>query len=158
MHRLQRRRVVDSLDQVGSFNFPSYGLTMSLRLPIRNRSARSSSRSMSATLRRSPLGKRSDWRIVRDVFVGETDAQARKDCLASGLVRATREYLLPLYRELQFTPFFKHDGSIVEIAAAGCKVRFADHSSITPQAFLLRAHCVTRPCSHQLRIALDGAR
>jgi alkanesulfonate monooxygenase SsuD/methylene tetrahydromethanopterin reductase-like flavin-dependent oxidoreductase (luciferase family) len=58
------------------------------------------------------IPKRSDWRIVRDVFVGETDAQARKDCLASGLVRATQEYLLPLYRELQFTPFFKHDNAV----------------------------------------------
>jgi len=58
------------------------------------------------------IPKRSDWRIVRDVFVADTDAQARKDCLASGLVRATREYLLPLYRELQFTPFFKHDNAV----------------------------------------------
>ena len=29
----------DSLDQLSSFDFPSYGFTLSLRLPIRNRSA-----------------------------------------------------------------------------------------------------------------------
>jgi len=29
----------DSLDQVGSFNFPTYGLSLDLRLPIRNRAA-----------------------------------------------------------------------------------------------------------------------
>jgi alkanesulfonate monooxygenase SsuD/methylene tetrahydromethanopterin reductase-like flavin-dependent oxidoreductase (luciferase family) len=56
--------------------------------------------------------RRSDWRIVRDVFVGDTDAQARENCLRSGLVRATREYLLPLYRQLEFTPFFKHDNAV----------------------------------------------
>ncbi len=58
--------------------------------------------------------RRSDWRIVRDVFVADTDAEAREQCLASGLTRATREYLLPLYRELQFTPFFKHDNSVTD--------------------------------------------
>lgn len=31
--------IVDSLDQVGSFNFPTYGLSLDLRLPIRNRAA-----------------------------------------------------------------------------------------------------------------------
>jgi alkanesulfonate monooxygenase SsuD/methylene tetrahydromethanopterin reductase-like flavin-dependent oxidoreductase (luciferase family) len=60
------------------------------------------------------IPRRSDWRIVRDVFVADTDAQARADCLNSGLARATREYLLPLYRELQFTPFFKHDNSVAD--------------------------------------------
>jgi len=58
--------------------------------------------------------RRSDWRIVRDVFVADTDAEAREQCLASGLARATREYLLPLYHELQFTPFFKHDNAVTD--------------------------------------------
>lgn len=31
--------IADSLDQVGSFNFPSYGVSLDLRLPIRNRAA-----------------------------------------------------------------------------------------------------------------------
>jgi outer membrane protein len=30
----------DSLDQLGSFNFPSYGVSLELRLPLRNRSAK----------------------------------------------------------------------------------------------------------------------
>jgi alkanesulfonate monooxygenase SsuD/methylene tetrahydromethanopterin reductase-like flavin-dependent oxidoreductase (luciferase family) len=58
--------------------------------------------------------RRSDWRIVRDVFVADTDAEAREQCLASGLARSAREYLLPLYRELQFTPFFKHDNAVTD--------------------------------------------
>src|SRR5437879_2438866 len=30
----------DSLDQLGSFNFPTYGVSLDLRLPLRNRSAK----------------------------------------------------------------------------------------------------------------------
>jgi alkanesulfonate monooxygenase SsuD/methylene tetrahydromethanopterin reductase-like flavin-dependent oxidoreductase (luciferase family) len=58
--------------------------------------------------------RRSDWRIVRDVFVGDTDAQARADCLASGMGRNFREYLLPLYQELKFVSFFKHDKAVTD--------------------------------------------
>ncbi|HUQ49686.1 MAG TPA: TolC family protein [Terriglobales bacterium] len=36
---VSRGGFVDSLDQVGSFNFPTYGLSLELRLPIRNRAA-----------------------------------------------------------------------------------------------------------------------
>ncbi len=57
---------------------------------------------------------RSDWRIVRDIFVGDTDAQAREDCLASGMGRNFREYLLPLYQELKFVSFFKQDKSVTD--------------------------------------------
>ncbi len=56
--------------------------------------------------------RRSDWRIVRDIFVGETDAQARADCMASGMARNWGEYLLPLYQQLKFVSFFKHDPSV----------------------------------------------
>lgn len=57
---------------------------------------------------------RADWRIVRDIFVGDTDAQAREDCLAGGVGRNWREYLLPLYQQLKFVSFFKHDASIAD--------------------------------------------
>ncbi len=55
------------------------------------------------------LPRRSDWRIVRDIFVGDTDTQARVDCLEGGMGRNWREYLLPLYQELKFVSFFKRD-------------------------------------------------
>jgi outer membrane protein len=49
---------VDSLDQVGSFNFPAYGFTMSLRVPIRNRSAQ-------ADLGTALISKRNDLYQLR---------------------------------------------------------------------------------------------
>jgi outer membrane protein len=49
---------VDSLDQVGSFNFPTYGVTMSLRLPLRNRAAQ-------ADLGTALTSKRSDLYQLR---------------------------------------------------------------------------------------------
>jgi alkanesulfonate monooxygenase SsuD/methylene tetrahydromethanopterin reductase-like flavin-dependent oxidoreductase (luciferase family) len=58
--------------------------------------------------------KRENWRIVRDIFVGETDAQARRDCLASGMGRNWGEYLLPLYQQLKFVSFFKHDPAVTD--------------------------------------------
>jgi outer membrane protein len=48
----------DSLDQVGSFNFPTYGVTFSLRLPIRNRQAQ-------ADLGSALVSKRSDLYQMR---------------------------------------------------------------------------------------------
>lgn len=41
---------------------------------------------------------RSVHHVLRDVFVGETDAQAMKDAKEGGLGRAWKEYLLPTYQ------------------------------------------------------------
>lgn len=42
-------------------------------------------------------GDRSMHRVVRDVFVADTDAEARKLALEGGMGRAWKEYLLPTY-------------------------------------------------------------
>lgn len=42
-------------------------------------------------------GDRTQHRVVRDVFVADTDAEARKLALEGGMGRAWREYLLPTY-------------------------------------------------------------
>src|SRR5258706_436368 len=59
---------------------------------------------------RTPL--RSDWRIVREVFVAETDAEARRHAIDGMLGRAYREYLLPLFGGFGFLPLFKHDPAV----------------------------------------------
>lgn len=43
---------------------------------------------------------RKQWRIARDVYVGETTAQARRDVLDGVLGRDWREYFLPLLRKV----------------------------------------------------------
>jgi len=58
--------------------------------------------------------RRSDWRVVREVFVAETDREARKHALGGMLARAYREYLLPLFGNFGFLPLFKHDPSIAD--------------------------------------------
>ena len=40
---------------------------------------------------------RSEWRVVRDVWISDTDGQAREEALNGMLGRAFREYLLPLF-------------------------------------------------------------
>ena len=42
-------------------------------------------------------GDRSHFRVVRDVFVADTDAEARKLAIEGGMGRAWAEYLLPVY-------------------------------------------------------------
>jgi alkanesulfonate monooxygenase SsuD/methylene tetrahydromethanopterin reductase-like flavin-dependent oxidoreductase (luciferase family) len=56
--------------------------------------------------------KRSDWRVVREVYIAETDAEARKKVSQGMLSRAYREYLLPLFGNFGLTPYFKHDPDI----------------------------------------------
>ena len=62
--------------------------------------------------------RRSDWRIVRDLWVAETDEEARQGALNGMLGRAWEEYLLPLfsYGPYPFVKFMKHDDSIPDEA------------------------------------------
>jgi alkanesulfonate monooxygenase SsuD/methylene tetrahydromethanopterin reductase-like flavin-dependent oxidoreductase (luciferase family) len=57
---------------------------------------------------------RSDWRIVRDVWVADTDEEAREGALGGMLGRAWRDYLHPLfsYGAYPFISSMKHDESI----------------------------------------------
>lgn len=55
---------------------------------------------------------RADWRVVKEVFVANTDAEARKYGRDGELGRYYREYMLPLYRTFGFLGHFKHDDSV----------------------------------------------
>ncbi len=51
--------------------------------------------------------RRSDWRIIRDVYVAPTDAEAR-DCAIGGMMgRCWKQFLLPLYLQLGLGPLLK---------------------------------------------------
>jgi alkanesulfonate monooxygenase SsuD/methylene tetrahydromethanopterin reductase-like flavin-dependent oxidoreductase (luciferase family) len=56
--------------------------------------------------------RRSDWRVVREVYIAETDAEARDKAVNGMIGRAYREYLLPLFGSFGFTEYFKHDPAI----------------------------------------------
>ncbi len=44
--------------------------------------------------------RRSEWRIARDIFVADTDAEARDRALGGALGRLWGEYLMPTYKRL----------------------------------------------------------
>jgi alkanesulfonate monooxygenase SsuD/methylene tetrahydromethanopterin reductase-like flavin-dependent oxidoreductase (luciferase family) len=56
--------------------------------------------------------KRSDWRLVREVFVAETDEQAWELSVNGMMGRMMREYFLQLLGNFGFLEFLKHDPSI----------------------------------------------
>lgn len=55
---------------------------------------------------------RNDWRVVKEVFVAKTDAEARKYGVDGELGRYYEEYMLPLYRAFGFLGHMKHDDSV----------------------------------------------
>lgn len=55
------------------------------------------STSMRTAAQAGRVGNRSVHRVVRDVFIADTDAEARKLALEGGMGRAWTEYLLPTY-------------------------------------------------------------
>ena len=57
---------------------------------------------------------RADWRIVREVFVADTDDEAYRGCVKGMMGRMMSEYLLPLFRDFQFTKYLKHDESVAD--------------------------------------------
>ena len=59
---------------------------------------------------------RADWRITRDVYVADTDKEAY-DAAVNGMTgRVWRDYLLPLFREFNLMPIFKHDPEVPDDA------------------------------------------
>ncbi len=52
---------------------------------------------------------RQDWRIIRDVYVAPTDAEARACAIGGMMGRCWREFLLPLYLGLGLGPLLKTD-------------------------------------------------
>ena len=57
---------------------------------------------------------RSDWRVTKDIFVADTDAEAKRWSARSEIGRAYDEYALPLFRQFGFTGLFKHDQSVAD--------------------------------------------
>lgn len=54
---------------------------------------------------------RGNWRMVREVFVAETDREAWQLSVGSHMGRMYREYFLPLLDNFGFFEFLKHDAS-----------------------------------------------
>jgi alkanesulfonate monooxygenase SsuD/methylene tetrahydromethanopterin reductase-like flavin-dependent oxidoreductase (luciferase family) len=59
---------------------------------------------------------RSSWRLVRDVYIAETDEEAHHKALSGMLARVWRDYLIPLFKELTFLPSMKHAPEIPDEA------------------------------------------
>jgi alkanesulfonate monooxygenase SsuD/methylene tetrahydromethanopterin reductase-like flavin-dependent oxidoreductase (luciferase family) len=55
---------------------------------------------------------RSEWRIIRDVYVAPTDAEARALAIGGSMGRCWREFFLPLYLGLGLGPLLKRDPSM----------------------------------------------
>lgn len=58
--------------------------------------------------------QRADWRVVREVYIAETDAEARRLALNGMMARAYREYLLPLFANFRLLSVFKHDPDVAD--------------------------------------------
>jgi alkanesulfonate monooxygenase SsuD/methylene tetrahydromethanopterin reductase-like flavin-dependent oxidoreductase (luciferase family) len=59
---------------------------------------------------------RGDWRLVRDVYVADTDEEARHAALNGMLGRVWRDYLLRLFKEFNLMSVFKHDPEVPDEA------------------------------------------
>jgi len=59
---------------------------------------------------------RRDWRIVRDVYVADTDEQAYQESVHGMLGRVWGEYLLPLFEVFQLLKVFKHHPDVPDEA------------------------------------------
>jgi len=57
---------------------------------------------------------RADWRLVREVFVADTDAEAWKLCVDGMMGRMMREYFLPLLGNFGFLEYLKHDPDVAD--------------------------------------------
>jgi alkanesulfonate monooxygenase SsuD/methylene tetrahydromethanopterin reductase-like flavin-dependent oxidoreductase (luciferase family) len=59
---------------------------------------------------------RNEWRIIRDVYVAPTDAEARELAINGIMGRCWREFLLPIYLGLGLGKFLKRDPSMPDEA------------------------------------------
>ncbi|HET6607462.1 MAG TPA: LLM class flavin-dependent oxidoreductase [Rhodopila sp.] len=57
---------------------------------------------------------RRDWRMVREVFVAETDEEAWRLSVGGMMGRMMREYFLPLLGNFGFLDYLKHDPSVAD--------------------------------------------
>jgi alkanesulfonate monooxygenase SsuD/methylene tetrahydromethanopterin reductase-like flavin-dependent oxidoreductase (luciferase family) len=59
---------------------------------------------------------RDEWRVIRDVYVAPTDAEARELAMGGIMGRCWREFLLPVYLGLGLGPLLKLDPSMPDEA------------------------------------------
>jgi alkanesulfonate monooxygenase SsuD/methylene tetrahydromethanopterin reductase-like flavin-dependent oxidoreductase (luciferase family) len=59
---------------------------------------------------------RRDWRIVREIFVADTDEEAYEQCVYGAMGRMMREYLLPLFQDFDFIKYLKDDPDLPDTA------------------------------------------
>ena len=57
---------------------------------------------------------RNQWRMVREVFVADTDEEAMKLSVGSHMGRMMREYFLPLLAQFGFFEYLKHDPGVAD--------------------------------------------
>src|SRR5204863_426508 len=55
---------------------------------------------------------RGEWRMVREVFVADSDEEAMKLSVGANMGRMMREYFLPLLAQFGFFEFLKHDQNV----------------------------------------------
>jgi alkanesulfonate monooxygenase SsuD/methylene tetrahydromethanopterin reductase-like flavin-dependent oxidoreductase (luciferase family) len=58
--------------------------------------------------------KRADWRLVREVFVADTDEEAMRLSAGGMMGRMMREYFLQLLGNFGFLEYLKHDPSVAD--------------------------------------------
>jgi alkanesulfonate monooxygenase SsuD/methylene tetrahydromethanopterin reductase-like flavin-dependent oxidoreductase (luciferase family) len=56
--------------------------------------------------------KRSEWRLVREVFVAETDEEAMRLAVGGFMGEFFRDYFLKLFALFDFTQYYKHDPDV----------------------------------------------
>jgi alkanesulfonate monooxygenase SsuD/methylene tetrahydromethanopterin reductase-like flavin-dependent oxidoreductase (luciferase family) len=56
--------------------------------------------------------RRADWRLVREIFVADTDEAAWRLSVGGQMGRMMREYFLPLLTSVGVIQFLKHDDSV----------------------------------------------
>jgi alkanesulfonate monooxygenase SsuD/methylene tetrahydromethanopterin reductase-like flavin-dependent oxidoreductase (luciferase family) len=59
---------------------------------------------------------RGSWRLVREVFVADTDAEAYQGSVRGMMGRMMREHLLPIFNQGHFVSRLKHDDSVPDEA------------------------------------------
>jgi alkanesulfonate monooxygenase SsuD/methylene tetrahydromethanopterin reductase-like flavin-dependent oxidoreductase (luciferase family) len=57
---------------------------------------------------------RADWRMVREVFVADTDEEAYRLSVGGMMGRMMGEYFLPLLNNFGFKQFLKHDADVAD--------------------------------------------
>ena len=60
--------------------------------------------------------QRADWRLVREVFVAPTDAEAERLALGGNMGRMAAEYWLPVLGQVGYLPLLKHDPAVPDEA------------------------------------------